>query len=506
MYSRRGKRGWPRRRTSWANRCAIVALGVIVLTALTLSSLGPKAAPVGPEYRFSPHGRSIPFARRTHGDAAPRKGAEAAGGFRSAVYFVNWAIYARKYSPQDLPVDKLTHVLYAFAGVNPSSGEVSLTDSWSDVEKHFPGDSWDDASSGNNVYGCVKQLFLLKQKNRNLKVLLSVGGWADSRNFVCPASSDAGRARFAKSVAALVLDLGFDGRSPHPPSVICGADSPLQAWTSTGNTRRVGVPTARDLVRLLGAVRKALDGAGSRGRRFLLTAAVPAGPENFKKLLLSEMAPLLDFFNLMAYDYAGNWPGSAVAGHQANLKRSAGRPGSTPFSSSAAVDYYIRQGGVPPSKIVLGMPLYGRAFANTDGPGSRFRGSGDGYSWEKGVWDYKVLPRPGAREYMESASSGGAGASWSYDAGRRLMVSYDTAPMVAEKARYIVDAGLGGAMWWEASGDRGGRNGTAADGSLIATYVEYVLSRQSKGLENVNNVLEFPESRYANLNAGFPNG
>jgi len=43
-------------------------------------------------------------------------------------------IYGRKFPPQQIPFQHLTHINYAFANVNKESGTVALSDSWADVE------------------------------------------------------------------------------------------------------------------------------------------------------------------------------------------------------------------------------------------------------------------------------------------------------------------------------------------------------------------------------------
>ncbi|GKT90052.1 glycosyl hydrolase family 18 protein [Colletotrichum tofieldiae] len=324
-------------------------------------------------------------------------------GFRSVAYFVNWAIYARKHRPQDLPIENLTHILYAFANVRADSGEVHLTDGWADTDIHWEGDSWND--SGTNLYGCMKQLNLLKRRNRNLKVLLS-------------------------------------------------------------------------------AVRSAMDQYAStlpEWYHFELTVACPAGAQNYQKLNLPAMDALLDFWNLMAYDYAGSW--DSLAGHQANLQPCQRNPNSTPFSTAAALAHYTSH-GVAPDKIVLGMPLYGRAFENTDGPGTPFSGVGEG---------------AGRTAYLTTRVAGvprrGDGRELLVRRWQRKMVTYDTVHMARKKAEYVRGWGLGGAMWWESSADKPGPE------SLIGNVVHTLGGPHA--LLRTDNCIHYPETKYDNLRNGF---
>ena len=193
----------------------------------------------------------------------------------------------------------------------------------------------------------------------------------------------------------------------------------------------------------------------------------------------------------MAYDFAGSW--DSCAGHQSNLYPSKSNPACTPFSAVKAIDHY-KSHGVPGSKIIIGMPLYGRAFCNTDGPGSPYQGTGEG-SWEPGVWDFKALPH---------TSSGGGQeeehlcteicASWSYDSSKRTMVTYDTKEVAQRKANFIKEEGLGGAMWWESSADKQG------DESLISTVSYYLYPPPFSSLSKYIHQIQMPPKNATNLN------
>lgn len=302
-----------------------------------------------------------------------------------------------------------------------------------------------------------------------MKVLLSIGGWTYSSKFAPIAATEAGRQKFASSAVALVKDWGFDGLD---------IDWEYPASAEEG----------RNFVLLLQACRQALDNYAQQhapGYHFLITIATSAGPTHYRNMDFAGMEPLVDNWNLMAYDYAGSW--DTTSGHQANLYVNTGDPASTKFSTEQAVEDYLAA-GIPSHKISMGLPLYGRSFEDTTGLGQPYSGIGSG-SVEAGVWLYKDLPRPGAREAYDDVAK----ASYSYDTSTKELITYDTVFSATAKAQYLVSKGLGGAVFWEASGDRTGSE------SLVGT-----VAKRMGDLDMTPNLLSYPVSKYDNIRAGMP--
>ncbi|KAF9479509.1 hypothetical protein BDN70DRAFT_806951 [Pholiota conissans] len=377
----------------------------------------------------------------------------------SIAYFTNWGIYGANFQPTDIVPAPLTHILYAFANVDPSTGIISLTDPYADEQKHFPTDSWNDV--GNNLYGCLKQLYLLKLQQRNLKVLLSIGGWTYSQsgnfNFVTSASS---RATFVTSAVQLIEDYGFDG-------IDIDFEYPSNSAQGQG------------LADLMTALRTAFNNLASQkgdSTPYLLTAAVAAGAANYANLVVPQMNSALSFWNLMAYDYAGSW--LTFADNQANLYGGA----RTGFNTDSAVKYYTSSGATP-GKIVMGVPLYGHAFENTNGLGQPYSGIGPG-TIEAGIYSYKALPLAGAQVFENTTDV----SSYSYNSATKELVSYDTPNIVKIKAQYINSKGLGGSMFWELSTDKVGSD------SLVGTSAGILGS-----LDQTKNHIDFPNSKWDNI-------
>lgn len=194
----------------------------------------------------------------------------------------------------------------------------------------------------------------------------------------------------------------------------------------------------------------------------------------------------------MAYDFAGSF--TKVTGHASNLYPSTSNPPSTPFSTQQGLQNYL-SAGVPPSKIILGMPLYGKSFLQTAGLGQPYNGIGFG-SWPKanGTWDFKALPLHGASELYDREVGGSYSDSNGIGSGSGDIISYDNKETAQRKAEYIIEQNLGGGMWWESSGDKAGAD------SLVGTVAQAL--DQAGGLEKSRNWLEYPTSRYENIRNG----
>ncbi|CAG8546191.1 656_t:CDS:2 [Ambispora gerdemannii] len=366
-------------------------------------------------------------------------------------YFASWSAYPdMAYSVDQLDPTKLSHVMYAFA-VPAETGEVFLPDPEIDY-----GDTSDGVLKGN-----LGKLWKLKQQNRHLKTTLSIGGALNSVNFSSIVSLPK-RANFILTSINLMNDLGMDGLDLD--------------WEFPKDKTE-----SKFYVTLLRELRFALDLYAKikhEKEKYLLTVAVPADPEFYKVLFLKEMNKYVDIFNLMTYDFSGEW--EQPADHQANLYGDG-------LSGDQAVMDYIKA-GVDPAKITLGVPMYGRSFENTDGAGKNYSDTGEG-QWEPGMWDYKSLPKKGSKEFYDKKVV----ASYSYDKKTREFISYDNPRVVKEKCKYLKNKKLGGIMFWELDGDFP----TSHSRSLLRTSFKALGGR--KTIDKSLNHLWFPTSKYTNV-------
>jgi chitinase len=176
--------------------------------------------------------------------------------------------------------------------------------------------------------------------------------------------------------------------------------------------------------------------------QYTLSSALPAGEWALQHINLANASYYLDMINLMSYDFSGPWV--QKCGHQAQLfTPQIPHSEEAAISCHSAVSYLVRQ-GVPPNKIVVGVPAYGRSFTNTHGVGHPFSGQ----AGEEGTFEYRDLPRPGAAEHVDEQV--GAAYCVGGDGG---FVTYDNPQVVQMKAKYVRQYALGGLFYWTGSGD-----------------------------------------------------
>ncbi|HEY2391938.1 MAG TPA: glycoside hydrolase family 18 protein, partial [Candidatus Angelobacter sp.] len=97
------------------------------------------------------------------------------------------------------------------------------------------------------------------------------------------------------------------------------------------------------------------------GPGHVLTAALPAGEQNFSLINLPAAAAQLDFINLETFDYNG--PFNPFTGFVSPLVQT--QFDTNPiFNITFTVDSYL-QAGVPANKILMGIPFYAYGWAIT---------------------------------------------------------------------------------------------------------------------------------------------
>lgn len=150
----------------------------------------------------------------------------------------------------------------------------------------------------------------------------------------------------------------------------------------------------------------------------------------------------------MAYDFAGPWTKSS--GHHAQLHGPSHPHNEFAKRSVAGITKYLRERGVQPARVVVGVPAYGRSFTGVRGPGQEFTGHA---GTADGTFEYSELPCDGATEYVDRE----AGAAWclSKTSG---WISYDNPETVQMKAEFVQREELGGMFFWTGSFDANDEN------------------------------------------------
>lgn len=330
--------------------------------------------------------------------------------------------------PGEIGARKLTRINFAFALIQ--NGKIVTED---------PSDPVNLAA-----------LIALKRDNPPLTVLVSVGGWLGSGNFSDMALTRESRGVFIQSVLEFVEKYQLDGLD---------VDWEYPGLIGAGN--KFCPEDKQNYTLLLSELRKQFDHEEKKlHRRLYLTIATGSSSQFLEHTEMGEVQKYVDTINLMAYDYYE--PSSdAITGNHAPLFTDPQDP--KKISAERSVQEY-EQAGVPPAKIVLGVPFYGHVWGQVPDknhglfqPGkavpNAFAGYGDISS---------TMLNSGFLRYWDAAAS----APYLYNAAQRIFVSYEDPESLALKCKYVLDHHLGGMMFWDYESDPSGKLLDSIDAGL----------------------------------------
>jgi chitinase len=365
-------------------------------------------------------GPGNPAAQQRRADAAPAAEPQAASAAPDGKLVIAYIFPKKTIDATQIAAEKLTHINYAFANVRDNAV--------------VPGS---DREAEN-----LKQLTSLRARNPQLKILLSVGGWAWSGAFSDAALTPESRQRFVTSGVELVGRYDIDGLD---------IDWEYPGLPGKGNTHRP--EDKQNFTALMAELRAALDAAGApRKKHLLLTFAAGALPEYLEHTEMGKVQASVDFVNLMTYDFR-EADMDPEAGHHANLFTHPGDP--KQLSADRMTKAFIAA-GVPAAKLVLGVPFYGRAWGDVkdanQGLYQPAKAADDKIETSYTDLADQLVGRNGYLRVWDDRAQ----APFLWNAEKRVFISYEDPQSLRLKCRYVRDNGLGGVMFWEYYSDRRG--------------------------------------------------
>ncbi|WP_199533970.1 peroxiredoxin [Romboutsia weinsteinii] len=275
----------------------------------------------------------------------------------------------------------------------------------------------------------LQQLIDLKAEKPSLKVIAAIGGWG-TEGFSDAALTPTSRYNFAREVNKLINQYGLDGIDidwEYPGSSAAGIKSRPQ--------------DRENFTLLLTAIRdvigddKWLSIAGTGDKAYLNTSAD-----------IANIAPIIDYFNLMSYDFTAGETGANGRKHQANLYPSSlSLPG---YSVDGMVNNLI-DAGMPAEKIMLGVPFYGRLGATITRSYDELRKN----YINKNGYEFR-FDREAQVPYLVKDGE--------------FAMSYDNALSIFLKGQYVLENCLGGIFSWTSTYDQANILAKAMNDSIFS--------------------------------------